>query len=1069
MRSNWHRALLVSFLMIMSSLAGCLGTDDADEVEEGKYGTVMVSTYHVGEIVNAIAGDTVNVEMMSQDNIPVHDYSPGLQDIVRLSESDLFLYHGLGLEPWVDDALSGMTDAPAFAQVHAMPTGEVDLDYELMLVDKLCDSLSGPSATVITMLAEHAEDAEELHGDDGVHHFEFPEDDHDDDGHDDHDDDHGDHDGGHDEDGHDDHDEDGHDDHGDHGDEDGHDHGDHSMIEAEDTLEANEDCPDGTMISVYHFEAGEYMLEFEGDEIEHFSMAIAQMGGAHHHHHHGHGDGPFEWAGIFEMNDATHTWSMQKVGGDYADPTMKLVLIPTDTPTEETMHDLEGGVEALMDGACTVVEDGETMSPIAADGSCFELHVGSGDDSFFTIDTAGISGMAMYAQHVPTEFERDQHYLKDSAGTDIEPVAQEGAGAHGHGDHGDHGDDHDDHSDDGHDDHDDDMTPEQALASFDTDGDNKLSWDEFWVAWTTDDHDDHDDDGHDDHDHGDHSDHWAPGTCHDTDTHETHDEYTNEEDCEAAGHMWMDEDGHDDHDDHDDDGEMDEMMQSYFMAMLMPAFNNSDADGDALLDINELETFIEAVDNMEDDVSFADMMLLMFDTDGDNLISMDEFVGMMEWMEGDDHDDHEEMHHNFVVVYPDNTNVTLEMEHDMLPDNATAYDFGTIAMTQNNISYVFSDSSLGHYAESIGGIAAPADYSWYWQLHTWNESTESWEESNLGMDLVMMEDSEHIAWAPNSTLDSMIPMPEEDHHDDHDDHDDHDEDGEHTDDGDNHTGDDDDDMMFNETEVMMLAFWIMDANEDGYLDADELDDMGSEDEHHEEGVAFIGLHVEREGEYGIAMPEGVTLHVLTRGGHDGHDDHAGHDDHSDHDDHGDEGENGDEELSYDPHSWLDPVAMKVQTDIVLAKLIEVFPEGEDVFTENADEFKAALDALDTKFKTLTETCTDRSVAANHNAYSYLAYRYDIDFVTVHGLDPEGTPSPEDVAEVVEHIEEEGITVLFVEEYTDASSVDSIVEQTGVSVQILYTMEMSPMDTNDNYLSLMEKNFQALQSGMTCTA
>ena len=161
--------------------------------------------------------------------------------------------------------------------------------------------------------------------------------------------------------------------------------------------------------------------------------------------------------------------------------------------------------------------------------------------------------------------------------------------------------------------------------------------------------------------------------------------------------------------------------------------------------------------------------------------------------------------------------------------------------------------------------------------------------------------------------------------------------------------------------------------------------------------------------------------------------------------------------------------MKVQTDIVLAKLIEVFPEGEDVFTENADEFKAALDALDTKFKTLTETCTDRSVAANHNAYSYLAYRYDIDFVTVHGLDPEGTPSPEDVAEVVEHIEEEGITVLFVEEYTDASSVDSIVEQTGVTVQILYTMEMSPMDTNDNYLSLMEKNFQALQAGMTCSA
>ena len=99
MRSNWHRALLVSFVLIMSSLAGCIGTDDDDELEEGQYGTVMVSTYHVGEIVKAIAGDTVNVQMMSQNNIPVHDYNPALEDVVRLGDADLFLYHGLGLEP----------------------------------------------------------------------------------------------------------------------------------------------------------------------------------------------------------------------------------------------------------------------------------------------------------------------------------------------------------------------------------------------------------------------------------------------------------------------------------------------------------------------------------------------------------------------------------------------------------------------------------------------------------------------------------------------------------------------------------------------------------------------------------------------------------------------------------------------------------------------------------------------------------------------------------------------------------------------------------------------------------
>ena len=66
-------------------------------------------------------------------------------------------------------------------------------------------------------------------------------------------------------------------------------------------------------------------------------------GGHDDHDDHGHGSGPFEWAGIFSINDDTHTWTMEKVDGSYADPSMRVVLIPTDEPTEETMHSLEWG------------------------------------------------------------------------------------------------------------------------------------------------------------------------------------------------------------------------------------------------------------------------------------------------------------------------------------------------------------------------------------------------------------------------------------------------------------------------------------------------------------------------------------------------------------------------------------------------------------------------------------------------------------------------------------------------------------------------------------------------------
>lgn len=122
--------------------------------------------------------------------------------------------------------------------------------------------------------------------------------------------------------------------------------------------------------------------------------------------------GAVEWAGVFSVDDSTHTWSMQKVDGAYADPSMRVVLFATDMAAEETIHTFEEQAEALIDGSCKITEDGETMSRPATTGSCFELHVGTGDDTYFTIDTEGLSGMAVYAQHFPLEFERDEHYLK---------------------------------------------------------------------------------------------------------------------------------------------------------------------------------------------------------------------------------------------------------------------------------------------------------------------------------------------------------------------------------------------------------------------------------------------------------------------------------------------------------------------------------------------------------------------------------------------------------------------------------------------------------------------------------
>lgn len=204
-------------------------------------------------------------------------------------------------------------------------------------------------------------------------------------------------------------------------------------------------------------------------------------------------------------------------------------------------------------------------------------------------------------------------------------------------------------------------------------------------------------------------------------------------------------------------------------------------------------------------------------------------------------------------------------------------------------------------------------------------------------------------------------------------------------------------------------------------------------------------------------------------------DHGGHGD-----DHGDEGESeieageDEEAFDYDPHSWLDPLSFNEQLNLVKEKLTMTFPEGAEIFATNAAAYSTELVQLHGEFVNAfgdQGTCAaaglNPSIVANHNAYSYISERYGVDIMTVHGLDPEGEPSPAEVAEVVDHIKEEGIAVLFVEEYTDQTAVQSIVEETGVQIKILYTMEMRPSDSDDDYISMMNKNVQNMIAGIGC--
>jgi ABC-type Zn uptake system ZnuABC Zn-binding protein ZnuA len=158
-------ALLLSVILI------ACGTGTTDEATSDKI-NVLVTTPMLGDFVNEIGGENINLTILMPTEADPHTYDPSPQDASKIADADVVFYVGLKYEP--------------------------------SALIKLIENTSNEAAVLVEVGEE-------------INPIEFSEE-----GHDDHDDE----DGHDDEEGHDDHDdEDGHDDHDDEDGHEGHGHG----------------------------------------------------------------------------------------------------------------------------------------------------------------------------------------------------------------------------------------------------------------------------------------------------------------------------------------------------------------------------------------------------------------------------------------------------------------------------------------------------------------------------------------------------------------------------------------------------------------------------------------------------------------------------------------------------------------------------------------------------------------------------------------------------------------------------------------------------------------------------
>ena len=146
--------------------------------------------------------------------------------------------------------------------------------------------------------------------------------------------------------------------------------------------------------------------------------------------HDDHGEGAFEWAGVFDLSAGTYKWSFAKVDGDYADPAMKMVILNSDDieASEELAKELLGSKNS---------ETKRNNDKLVAQDKAYFLSFNEKKDiTTFTVEIKKAGKYAFFTEHMPFEFEADEHFFKDISGDDVEPIAQvpdEGDHHHHHG------------------------------------------------------------------------------------------------------------------------------------------------------------------------------------------------------------------------------------------------------------------------------------------------------------------------------------------------------------------------------------------------------------------------------------------------------------------------------------------------------------------------------------------------------------------------------------------------------------------------------------------------------------
>jgi ABC-type Zn uptake system ZnuABC Zn-binding protein ZnuA len=179
------------------------------------------------------------------------------------------------------------------------------------------------------------------------------------------------------------------------------------------------------------------------------------------------------------------------------------------------------------------------------------------------------------------------------------------------------------------------------------------------------------------------------------------------------------------------------------------------------------------------------------------------------------------------------------------------------------------------------------------------------------------------------------------------------------------------------------------------------------------------------------------------------------------------GEVGHEGEAANPHLWLNVGYAELYVDRIIESLSAVDPAHATEYAASGAAYRDRLVALDGEIRDRMAAIPEdrRKVVSFHEAFPYFAAAYGLEIVGTVLHNPGDEPSAADMAALIDEIRSQGVSAILAETQFPDDLVDTISQETGVSVvRGLYndTLGDPPVDT---YEGMMRSNVELIEEAL----